>query len=373
MASIKILKEVIIVFFKLGFSSFGGPAAHIAMMEKEIVSKRKWLSQEHFIDLVGATNLIPGPNSTEMAIHCSLERAGYLGLIFGGLSFIIPSVLITGIFAWFYKNYHSIPALQGFFYGIKPAVILIIINAVFNFGKKVYKNTYLWILGIIILAAAITGINEIFLICLAGVSGLIKSLGNSPKIKAFAPFILMPTLPKIGAFSNAKLFWVFFKIGAVLFGSGYVLFAYLDDELVKHLAWISRQELMDAIAVGQFTPGPVLSASTFIGYQLNGWSGACIATAAIFIPSFFFVALLNPFVKKVRTSIVAASFIDAVNAAAIALMFAVAIQMGRLTIITWQSAAIGILAAITIFYFKKLSSFWIILGSSLLGYLLNFL
>ena len=366
------LKEVSLLFLKLGFISFGGPAAHIAMMEKEVVTRRGWFTREHYLDLVGATNLIPGPNSTEMAIHCGYERAGWLGLFFAGLCFIFPSVIITGVFAWFYKEYHSLPALQSVFFGIKPVVIIIIADAVIKFGKKAFKNYLLWMIGVAVLVSAYFGVNEIMLILAAGVAGLLMAYGKKGNIKLFFPFVLLQASPNI-TFSSSKLFWIFLKIGCVLFGSGYVLFAYLDDELVHKLAWLGRQQLMDAIAVGQFTPGPVLSASTFIGYQLSGVSGALLATTAIFLPSFVFVALLNPLVKKIRKSAIASSFIDVVNVAAVALMFVVAIKMGQETFTDWKSIIIGCAGAFCVFYLKKINTMWIIFGAAISGYILGFL
>lgn len=370
--------EVVQVFFKLGLIAFGGPAAHIAMMEQEIVEKRKWMSRQHFLDLVGATNLIPGPNSTEMTMHCGHERAGWRGLFLAGASFILPAVVLTGLLAWLYVTYGEVPAVEPFLYGIKPAVIAIIIGAILKLGKKALKNWQLGVIGAGVIAASLFGLNEVLAILGAGVLGLlwfgiIQNLNNS-NLKSFAPFLLF-NLSNLSAegISTTKLFLVFLKIGAVLFGSGYVLVAYLDGELVEKLGWLTRQELLDAIAIGQFTPGPVLSTATFIGYQVNGVWGAMAATAGIFLPSFFFVLLLNPIVPKLRNSKLAAGFLDAVNIAAVGIMVAVTFNLCQNILVDWKTALIAILSTIVTFKFKKVSALWIVIGGAILGFVLTLL
>ncbi|WP_268122935.1 chromate efflux transporter [Roseivirga pacifica] len=370
--------EVVQVFFKLGLIAFGGPAAHIAMMEQEIVEKRKWMSRQHFLDLVGATNLIPGPNSTEMTMHCGHERAGWRGLFLAGASFILPAVVLTGLLAWLYVTYGEVPAVEPFLYGIKPAVIAIIIGAILKLGKKALKNWQLGVIGAAVIAASLFGLNEVLAILGAGVLGLlwfgIIQNPNSANLKSFAPFLLF-SLGNLSAegISTTKLFLVFLKIGAVLFGSGYVLVAYLDGELVEKLGWLTRQELLDAIAIGQFTPGPVLSTATFIGYQINGVWGAMAATAGIFLPSFFFVLLLNPIVPKLRNSKLAAGFLDAVNIAAVGIMVAVTFNLCQNILVDWKTALIAILSTIVTFKFKKVSALWIVIGGALLGFVLTLL
>lgn len=369
------LREVAGLFFKLGLIAFGGPAAHIAMMEDEVVTKRKWMSRQHFLDLVGATNLIPGPNSTEMTMHCGHERAGWKGLFVAGACFIFPAVVLTGSLAWIYVRYGEVPAVEPFLYGIKPAVIAIILGALYKLGKKALKNWQLGLIGILVVIASLSGINEITAILAAGIMGLIwfgwiENKGDQ-HLKTWIPLMLLSTGSSLQHISNTKLFLVFFKIGAVLFGSGYVLVAYLDGELVQNLGWLTRQELLDAIAIGQFTPGPVLSTATFIGYQVNGIWGAVAATAGIFLPSFFFVLLLNPFVPKLRKSPLAAGFLDAVNIGAVGIMAAVTFRLGTDILVDWRAWLIAGLSILVTFAIKKVSALWIVVGGALLGYLLT--
>ena len=381
------IKEIISVFLRLGITAFGGPAAHIAMMEEEVVNKRKWMGRQHFLDLVGATNLIPGPNSTEMAIHCGYHRGGLPGLVAAGVSFIFPAVLITALFAWVYVNYGTLPAIDPFFFGIKPAVLAVIASAIYRLGQKALKSWQLGVIGILVLAASMLGLSELYAILAGGFVGMIWLFlikrENGGKAHALFPFILSGSIIKTkslslitlslgaaGGMSALQIFWVFLKIGAILFGSGYVLVAYLDAELVNRLGWLTRQQLLDAVAIGQFTPGPVLSTSTFIGYQLNGFIGALVATAGIFLPSFIFVLILNPIVPKLRKSQLTASFLDAVNISAVAIMLAVVAKMGIEIVPEWRAAVITILSFGLVFAVKKLSSGWIILIGAMSGYLL---
>ncbi|MGX1928296.1 chromate efflux transporter [Flagellimonas sp. 2504JD4-2] len=367
------LKEIAKLFFKLGSIAFGGPAAHIAMMEDEVVKKRKWMTQEHFLDLIGATNLIPGPNSTEMTMHCGHERAGWKGLFVAGICFIFPAVVITAVFAWLYAQYGQLPKVEPFIYGIKPAVIAIILMAAFRLGKKAIKNTGIAILGIMALGACLFGINEIAVLFGTGLLGLALYFAkkSTQNVKSFVPFLLFPIngIAKLGAL---KIFLTFLKVGAILYGSGYVLFAFLDAELVAN-GWLTRQALIDAVAVGQITPGPVLSTATFIGWQMNGVSGALMATAGIFLPSFLFVLLLNPLIPKMRKSKIIRNILDAVNVAAVALIVAVCIEMGKDTLTDWRTIVIAVVSLIVVFVFKKLNSAFIVLGGALLGYLLTFI
>lgn len=367
------IKDVAKLFLKLGFTAFGGPAAHIAMMRQEVVSRRSWMSEQQFLDLVGATNLIPGPNSTEMAIHIGYERAGIKGLITAGLCFILPAVFITGIFAWLYQEYGQLPAVQPFLYGVKPAIIAVILTAIFPLAKKSITSIWLGLVGICTLTLSLFGIQEIYLLFGAGALAIlvtyIKSSSTS-KTNAFFPFLLLqaPVTTVISA-SNLHLFWIFLKIGSILYGSGYVLFAFLDTELVS-TGLLTRQQLIDAIAVGQFTPGPVFSAVTFVGYQINGPWGALAATIGIFLPAFVFVALLNPVVKAMRNSQFLSHFLDAVNVASVAIIVSVCYQMGKDNLSDWRPVSISIFAIAVMLYFKNINSAYVVIGGAVAGYLL---
>jgi chromate transporter len=368
------LKDIATLFLKLGVIGFGGPAAHIAMMQDEVVIKRKWLTEQHFLDLIGATNLIPGPNSTEMAIHIGHEKGGWKGLIVAGLCFILPAVFITGVFAYLYKQYGQIPEVQPFIYGIKPAIIAIILAAIFPLAKKSLKSTTLILIGLLVLLGSLFNINEIYLMFGAGFLALFLAYLRNKKQNnsiSFLPLTLLQiTNTTVLSATNANLFWIFLKIGAILYGSGYVLFAFLDTELVA-TGLLTRQQLIDAIAVGQFTPGPVFSSVTFIGYQINGLAGAIFSTIAIFLPSFVFVALLNPFVKKMRNSKLFSAFLDAVNVASVAIIIAICFEMGKETITDWRTILIAVLSIVITFGYKKLNSAFVVLGGSLIGYLLT--
>lgn len=370
------LKELAQLFLKLGIIGFGGPAVHIAMMKEEVVTKKKWITEQHFLDLVGATNLIPGPNSTEMAIHIGQERAGWRGLLVAGFCFIFPAVLITGFFAWIYKKYGQIPEIQPFVYGIKPAIIAIILFAVFPLAKKSLKTVELYAIGILVLILSLLKFNELYLLFGTGFFALfvfgIKNKFFQNTDQNFLSIAIFPlSFSPNTSISNGSLFLIFLKIGAILYGSGYVLFAFLDSELVA-TGILSRHQLMDAIAVGQFTPGPVFSSVTFIGYQINDWTGALLATVGIFLPSFLFVALLNPLVKKMRNSTLFAVFLDAVNVASVAIILVVCVDMGMTTITDWRTICIGLTSITIAFWFKNINSSIIVIGGSVLGYLLTF-
>ncbi|MBW7914398.1 MAG: chromate efflux transporter [Taibaiella sp.] len=359
------LKEVALYFFKLGVIGFGGPAVHIAMMEKELVEKRKWLTREHFLDLIGATNLIPGPNSTEMTMHCGHVRAGWKGLVVAGSCFIIPAVIITSIFAWAYATYGQLPEVEPFIYGIQPVVIGIILSALINLAQKAVKSVTLGIAGMVALVLCLAGINEIAVLFGMGFAGIMYHLLQKKQSNVQNILLAVPV-------TNAKLFWIFLKVGSILYGSGYVLFAFLDAELVS-TGILTRSQLIDAIAVGQFTPGPVFSAATFVGWQINGWHGALVATAGIFLPSFLFVALLNPLIPRLRKSAIMSAFLDMVNVAAVALILSVCIDMGKAAITDWRTILIAIAGFITAFFFKHVNAAFIILGGALGGYLLSLL
>lgn len=363
------LKEIASLFFKLGSIAFGGPAAHIAMMEDEVVKKRGWMTHEHFLDLIGATNLIPGPNSTEMTMHCGYEQAGWKGLLIAGASFIFPAVVITAVLAWLYQQYGHLPNVEPFIYGIKPAVIAIILSAVYTLGKKALKNTALGILGALTLLASLLGVNEIVALFACGGAGILLYQLRKPRssVNGFFPLLFVPAAGI--AVSNLNILLTFLKVGALLYGSGYVLFAFLDAELVMN-GLLTRQELIDAIAVGQFTPGPVLSTATFIGWQMGGFQGALAATVGIFLPSFLFVALLNPVIPRLRKSGTMSAFLDAVNMAAVAVIISVTVSMGRDTLTDWRGIVIAVASIIILLKFKRINSAWLVLGGALAGFLL---
>jgi chromate transporter len=371
----KELKEIAKVFLKLGVIGFGGPAAHIGLMENEVVKKRKWLSHEHFLDLVSTTNLIPGPNSTEMTMHCGYEKAGWKGLLVAGLSFILPAVIITALFAWLYQKYGQLPRIEPFIYGIKPAVIAVIVSAAYSLGRKAVKSVQVAIIGILVLMACLLGINEIYSLLAAGIIGILISLISRPPGRNGANMLFSLVLLQSGSnpiiqLSGLKIFLTFLKVGAVLYGSGYVLFGLLDDELVSK-GILSHQQLIDAVAVGQFTPGPVLSAATFIGWQLKGLTGAIIATIGVFLPSFVFVLFLNPLIPKMRKSKVLSAFLDFVNIASVAIIAAVAVKMGVASLSGWRTFIILIISIAVCFSFRKLNNAFIIIGGASLGYILT--
>lgn len=365
------LKELARLFLRLGLTAFGGPAAHIALMQKEVVDRRRWMDHQHFLDLLGATNLIPGPNSTEMAIHIGRERGGLKGLLVAGACFILPAVAITGVIAWLYQRYGQVPQVSVFIYGIKPAVIAVIAGAVYPLAKRALKNLPLWF----VLAAAFgAGLwwseGEIAILFGAGlVYSMWRMALRSPGMPGvFLPWILLQT-PVITA-SNMRIFLSFLKIGAILYGSGYVLFAFLDSELVAK-GLLPRQQLVDAIAVGQFTPGPVFSSVTFIGWQMGGFKGAALATVAVFLPSFVLVAALNPLLPLLRRSAFFSAFLDGVNVASVALIGVVCIHFGRDSIADWRTVLIAVAGFAVTFGWRRLNSAWVILGGAVLGWVLR--
>ncbi len=363
------LRELAGLFTKLGLTAFGGPAAHIAMMQREVVDKRGWMDHQHFLDLIGATNLIPGPNSTEMAIHIGHERGGWKGLMVAGCCFILPAVLITGVIAWLYQRYGQLPQVRPFIYGIKPAIIAIILAAVFPLAKKSLKSVELWMIGVLALVASLAGLNEIVVLFGAGLVVLLLYMVRRPG-RTVLPLLLL----EIPFFSEAdlRIFLVFLKIGAILYGSGYVLFAFLDSELVAK-GLLSRTQLVDAIAVGQFTPGPVFSSVTFIGWQMNGLAGAVMATVAVFLPSFVFVALLNPLVPRMRQSKLFSAFLDGVNAASVAMIVTVCISFAREAVTDWRTVLIALFSLVMTFGFRRVNTVFVVIGSALAGFALQLL
>ena len=378
-----VYSEIARLFFKLGLIAFGGPAAHIAMMEDEFVTRRKWISREHFLDLIGATNLIPGPNSTEMTMHLGYERGGWAGLFISGASFIFPAAVLTGIVAWFYVSFGSLPQVEPFLYGIKPAVIAVILGAVWKLGKKAVKGWQFAVLGVLVAVAVLFGVGEIIALLVGGVVGMLwlRATGHNDSNTAarILPILFQDSTAVVAAgggvaaaatISLWKIGFFFLKIGAILYGSGYVLVAFLEGGLVNDLGWLTQEQLLDSIAMGQFTPGPVLTTSTFIGYLLAETPGAIVATLGIFLPSFIFVLILNPLIPKLRQSAWLSAFLDAVNVAAVALMVAVTIMLGMDTLVGWETWLIAILSAVLVLKFK-VNAAWIVLGSAILGWLLT--
>ncbi len=375
------MKEIALLFLRLGSTAFGGPAAHIAMMEEEVVKRRKWLSHEKFLDLLSATNLIPGPNSTEMALHIGYIRAGWRGLLLAGLCFIVPAVLITLLIANLYVRYGSIPELQPFVNGIRPAIIAIVAAAVIRLGRPMIKNHFAIALGALVVILSLVGVDEILLLFACGAIGLfwryknrlIQSLSG---LLTLLPFFANgdPGVSQIsqtaGGVTLTGLGLFFLKIGSILYGSGYVLVAFLQGGLVDSRHWLTQSQLFDAIAVGQFTPGPVLSTATFVGYLLLGIPGASIATAGIFLPSFVFVLISNPVVAKLRSSPIMSGFLDGVNAASLALMIAVTIKLAVASITGIGPAIVALLAAVVVLAWKVHPA-WIVIGSAGLGWLLS--
>jgi len=367
------LSEVAGLFLKLGFTAFGGPAAHTAMMHAEIVKRRRWLTDQEFLDLLGATNLIPGPNSTEMAIHVGFLQAGWPGLITGGLCFLTPAMLMVLGLAWAYVTFGSMPQAQQLLYGIKPVVIAIILQALWTLGQKAAKTVFLAVCGVVILAAYfLLHINEIALLFGGGLA--IMLLENIQRLrKATVSQIIVPpwmafsSVPAVAAgFSLPILFLTFLKIGAILYGSGYVLLAFLRADFVERLGWLTDRQLLDAIAIGQVTPGPLFTSATFIGYILGGVPGGLLATLGIFLPSFVFVAISNPFIPRIRNSVWAGSFLDGVNIASLSLMAAVTFQLGQASLIDWPTVVIAMIALGLLLRFK-INTTWLIAGGAVAG------
>lgn len=373
------LRALALAFLRLGTIGFGGPAAHIAMMEDEVVKRRKWLTHEQFLDLLGATNLIPGPNSTEMAIHVGYVKAGWRGLAVAGSCFIFPAVVITLLLAYLYVHFGTVPQLAAFMFGIRAAIIAVILAAVFRLSRSMLKKRFLVIIGLAVTILSLFRLDEIALLFGAGILSIVwehrkriwqkvLSVFNANVLPAFVMFF-----SPLGNEANASLTSLglfFLKIGAILYGSGYVLVAFLQGGLVESYHWLTQQQLLDAIAIGQFTPGPILSSATFIGYVLLGFPGAAVATIAIFLPSFIFVMLSSPLIPKLRGSPIARSFLDGVNAAALGLMLAVCFSLGFASLTSLAGWFIFGLAIIVLVVWN-LNAAWIILGSACLGGLLS--
>ena len=366
------LREIFSLFMALGVSAFGGPAAHIALMQKEFIDKRKWMTSQHYLDLIGITSLVPGPNSTEMVMHVGKERGGVAGLFIAGISFILPAVLITLGIAFLYKEYGKLPMVAPWVYGIKIGVIALIISAVIKLAKKAVKNWFLGILGCTAVIAGLFGLHEILIILGAGLINL-----GLKQFKFIPSFIIPVTIlgsissNRLESMTSLKIFLVFLKMGSILFGSGYLLFAYMDTELVEGLGWITRDQLTEAIAIGNITPGPVLSTATYVGYELDGFSGAALATAGIFLPSFLIILIISPFIPKLRNSSGARSVINGINIGALAMMTVVTYKLGLEMLIDWKSILILTAATVTMIFYSKINTFIFVGACSVLGFLLT--
>jgi chromate transporter len=377
------LSDLAKVFVRLGTLAFGGPAAHIAMMEEEVVRRRRWLTREEFLDYLGAANLIPGPNSTELAIHIGYGRGGWPGLLVAGLSFIIPATIIVMAVGWGYVRYGQLPQVAGMLYGMKPVVIAIVAQALWNLGRSAIKTRGLMALAIAAAAASAGGVNELVVlagaaIACAGVRVASRARRRTMKLAVAGGVTLtgtaalsahaLTTAVSGSPFSLAVLFLTFAKIGSVLFGSGYVLLAFLRADFVEHLHWLTERQLLDAIIVGQITPGPVFTTATFVGYVLGGPAAAVIATAGIFLPAFVFVAASGPLVPRLRRSPVAAAALDGVNVASLALMAVVAWQLGRVALRDPLTVAMAILSLVGLVVYR-INSAWLIAAGGLIGWM----
>ena len=367
------LGELASLFLRLGLTAFGGPAAHIAMMQREVVEQRKWLTAEEFLDLLGATNFIPGPNSTEMAIHIGRQRAGFPGLVVAGACFIVPAALLTLGFAWAYVRFGHLPQANAMLYGIKPVILAVIIQALCNLGKIAVKNRWLGVLGAAAAVANALGVNELLVLALAATLYSLRPLARGDETRSHGMFWIFGALPPaagIASISPTGIFLVFLKIGSVLFGSGYVLLAFLRADLVEHRHWLSESQLLDAVAVGQFTPGPVFSTATFVGYLIRGPSGALFATLGIFLPAFVFVMLSAPLIPKLRKSARFAQLLDGLNVASLGLMAVVTFELGRSAIVDAWTIAIA-LASAAILLKTRLNSAWLVIAGGALGFVLR--
>lgn len=394
------LGELARIFLRIGFTAFGGPAAHIALFQDEFVKRRGWLTDQHFLDLLGATNLIPGPNSTEMAMHIGQVRAGWRGLIVAGACFILPAALLVGLLSWAYVTYNQVPAVGWLLYGIKPVIIAVIAQAIYTLGRKAAKSSFYIVLGVaIFMLALFGGVSEIPLLfggallallvmnagrwretgarppLIAGAVGLIvllyvsirELIDNIVRVATATPEAAQAmTVAAQVPFALSELFLTFVKIGGVIYGSGYVLIAFLETEFVARLGWLTPTQLLDAVAIGQFTPGPVFTTATFVGYTLGGVAGAALATLGIFLPAFAFVALIHPLVPRIRQSPLLSALLDGVNVAAIALMAAVTVGIAQAALVDGVTLALAIVAGVLLIRYK-VNSTLLIVGGGVVG------
>jgi chromate transporter len=373
------LRELALLFLRLGTIAMGGPAAHIAMMEDEVVRRRRWMTHERFLDMLGVCNLIPGPNSTEMAIHIGQLRAGFAGLVVAGACFIFPAAAIVLAIAWMYVRYGTMPQAVGLLYGVKPVIIAVVLQALWGLGRTAIKSRTLVVIAVISLVAALLEVNDMIVLLGGGIvmlairavedrDGARAALAAIPAAAASASSrgAALAAAAVAAPFSLATLFFFFLKVGAVLFGSGYVLLAFLRTDLVDRLRWLTEAQLLDAVAVGQVTPGPVFTTATFIGYILGGFRGAVVATFGIFLPSFFFVSISGPLIPHLRRSPLAGAFLDGVNVGAWALMAAVTWFLARAAIIDVTTMILAVSSAFVLIRYRP-NSAWLVLGGGLIG------
>jgi chromate transporter len=373
------IREVAALFLKLGTTAFGGPAAHIAMMRDEVVTRRGWMSDQAFLDLVGATNLIPGPNSTEMAIHLGYLRAGWRGLILAGVLFILPAMLIVWGLAVLYTRYGALPEASALLYGIKPVIIAVVAQALWGLFRTAVRGPALAVVGVAVLVLYLLRFNEIALLVAGGVALLLLgALRGQLRTPAVALAALPAAVPSLAALQTAApyslglLFLLFLKIGSVLYGSGYVLLAFLRNDFVNRLGWLTDQQLLDAVAVGQLTPGPVFTTATFIGYIVGGTPGALVATVGIFLPSFIFVWLLRALMDRLQASKLLRVFLDGVNVASLGLMAGVLWELTRAAVVDIPTALVAIVSAVLLIRYK-INTTWLIAGGALVGLVRLFL
>lgn len=380
------VRELGLLFLKLGTVAFGGPAAHIAMMEDEVVRRRHWLSQEKFLDLLGAANLIPGPSSTELAIYIGYLRAGWIGLLFAGLCFVLPAAIIVAALAWAYVQFGSLPQAVGILYGVKPVIIAVILQALWSLGRTAVKTRFLAVVGLAALVLSFLGVNPLIVIFGFGsLTGLGRWISGQKKREGptiFSLFLIFVTpllayvVQTVAATMSATpsslglwpIFLLFIKIGSVVFGSGYVLLAFLRGDLVVHLHWLTDSQLIDAVAVGQVTPGPVFTTATFIGYLLAGPSGALVATVGIFLPAFILVAISGPLIPRIRKSPIAGAFLDGVIVASLALMALVTYEFGRTALVDVVTVILAVASAVMMIRFR-VNSAWLVLAGAVIGLL----
>jgi len=369
------LRELAWVFLKLGTIGFGGPAAHIALMEEEVVRRRAWLTREEFLDLLAVTHLIPGPNSTEMAIHVGHRRAGAAGLVVAGACFILPATLIVAAMAWSYVRFGSYPAAHAVLFAIKPVILAVIVQALWALGRTALRSRWLAGMAAAAVLASLAGVHELAVIAACGAIAWLKHAVGRSRSGPGGLAVVVPAAVAASAASGGAVeaslwptFLIFLKIGSVLFGSGYVLLAFLRGDFVERLGWLSEAQLLDAVAVGQFTPGPVFTTATFIGYLLAGFPGAGVATLGIFLPAFVFVAISGPIVPHLRRSSLAGAVLDGVVVGSLAVMAAVTVHLARAALVDWLTVALAAVSAVLLLRYR-VNSAWLVLGAGLIGVL----